>query len=200
MNKVIVRMLIICAIVFGVLIGFKMVSNDNKLEDSKNIVEMGNVTKNTIKENKTNIIENNIIKETSTNEIKISPNAFITYNVTYEKCGHEKTQFKEIPKDLVNLTEDELKKKYSDWNIDEFSDTNIVLSKTDKGSCDEHFILRDKDGYATVFRKFDDGKEEEYEITSIAVEFLSETDKSKLKDGIEVNGLQNLNQLIEDYE
>ena len=51
-----------------------------------------------------------------------------------------------------------------------------------------------------VYKKQDNGKEEEYETTDISTEYLSETDKINLKNGIEVNGIQNLNQLIEDYE
>ncbi len=36
--------------------------------------------------------------------------------------------------------------------------------------------------------------------TDIATEYLTDTDKIKMEKGIRVNGKQNLNQLIKDYE
>ena len=37
-------------------------------------------------------------------------------------------------------------------------------------------------------------------VTDIATEYLTDTDKVEMEKGIEVNGKQNLNQLIEDFE
>ena len=42
--------------------------------------------------------------------------------------------------------------------------------------------------------------EKEYEETDIYTEYLTETDKNNIQKGIYVNGKQNLNQLIEDFE
>ena len=45
------------------------------------------------------------------------------------------------------------------------------------------------------------GDSEEFvEDTDIATEFLTETDRIELQNGIEANGRVELNQLIEDYE
>ena len=45
-----------------------------------------------------------------------------------------------------------------------------------------------------------DGTETEYEVTGITTQYLTDTDKINMEKGIEVNGKQNLNQLIEDFE
>ncbi len=199
MNKVIISMITIIVTILGIITAVALIKP--KARNSENIVEIGQAqtSENNIITENNNQIENSV-KQTNVSEEKISPKAFVTYKIKYEKCGHETSQYREIPEELVNLTKEELKEKYSEWNIDEFSDTNIVLSKTEKGSCNEHFILKEKDGFATVFKKLDNGEEEEYETTDIATEYLSDTDKINMKKGIEVNGLQNLNQLIEDYE
>ena len=42
--------------------------------------------------------------------------------------------------------------------------------------------------------------EHELETTGITTEYLPETDKINMKNGIQVNGKQELNQLIEDFE
>ena len=199
MNKVVMSMLTIIIIIMGVIIGILLIKPKNGQNDSIAKVENNqNIIENNVENQNNNF--NNTVKAANVSEEKISPKAFVTYKIKYEKCGHETSQYREIPEELVNLTQEELKEKYSEWNIEKFSDTNIVLSKTEKGSCNEHFILKEKNGFATVFKKLDNGEEEEYETTDIATEYLSETDKINMKKGIEVNGLQNLNQLIEDYE
>ena len=131
---------------------------------------------------------------------RISPNAFITFKQTYKKCGHTTSEFVEVPQEFVNLSENELKERYTDWTVEKFTDTDIILSKEVEGNCNEHYVVRDVDGTVTVFHILDDGTEEEYMITDIATEYLTDTDKIEMGKGIEINGKQNLNQLIEDYE
>lgn len=201
MNKVIVNMLVIIVIIMGIITAVVLVKpRDNNIEKVAKIETNMDNNSNEIITNNINQINNETIKETNANEEKISPNAFITYKIKYKKCGHETTEYKEIPKELVNLNKIELQEKYNDWNIEEFSDTNIILKKESQDSCDEHFILKDKNGIVTVFKKGENGEEKEYEITDISTEYLTDTDKINMKNGIEVNGMQNLNQLIEDFE
>lgn len=200
MNKVIVSMLIIIVIIMGMITAVVLMKPKSEDNNVGNIAKIEENINNDSNEITTNNINNETIKETNTNEEKISPNAFITYKIKYKKCGHETTEYREIPKELVNLTKIELQEKYNDWNIEEFSDTNIILKKESKDSCDEHFILKDKDGIVTVFKKDENGEEKEYEVTDISTEYLTDTDKINIKNGIEVNGIQNLNQLIEDFE
>ena len=47
---------------------------------------------------------------------------------------------------------------------------------------------------------FENNEEELYEETEIAIDYLTETDKVNIQNGIRVNGNENLNQLIEDFE
>ena len=87
-----------------------------------------------------------------------------------------------------------------DWDIQKFTDTDIVLEKEEAGSCGEHYIVRDKEGKVVIYEIQDDESEKEYEVTDISTEYLTETDKNNIKKGIYVNGKQDLNQLIEDFE
>ena len=52
----------------------------------------------------------------------------------------------------------------------------------------------------TVYKINENNEEEIYEKTEISVEYLSETDKGKISEGIKVNGIEELNQLLEDFE
>lgn len=198
MNKVILILVSIIIIIVSIITAVVIYNGEDE--------EQAKVSIKNIEENTTNTLNNSInsdnqnVIETNVKEVRISPNAFITFKETYEGCGHTKVDFAEVPEDFVNLSKEELKDKYSDWNIEKFTDTDIILSKDFEGSCDEHFIVKDVDGIVTAFKIKEDGTEEEYEITDIATEYLTDTDKIEMKNGIRVNGKQNLNQLIEDYE
>lgn len=197
MNKIIVWILVIIVVTMGITMAVIITEpKKEKIAETK-VVEENNIVQNDIV---ANVQKEESIKEANTSFEKISPNAFITYKTTYKKCGHISTEFKEIPKELVNLTKEELKGKYSEWDIEEFSDMNIVISKSVDENCNEHFIVKDKEGIVTIFRKLEDGNEIEYETTEIATEYLTDTDKINMEKGIEVNGIQNLNQLIENFE
>lgn len=198
MNKVILILVSIIIIIVSIITAVVIYNGEDE--------EQAKVSIKNIEENTTNTLNNSInsdnqnVIETNVKEVRISPNAFITFKETYEGCGHTKVDFAEVPEDFVNLSKEELKDKYSDWNIEKFTDTDIILSKDFEGSCDEHFIVKDVDGIVTAFKIKEDGTEEEYEITDIATEYLTDTDKIEMENGIRVNGKQNLNQLIEDYE
>ena len=198
MNKIIIILLaivvVIIAMVTAVFIYVPEENNEAKVEIQDVAVE------NTTKEEE-NVIENTTnMLETSANQERISPNAFITFKQTYKECGHTTSEFVEVPQEFVNLSEEELKERYSDWSVEKFTDTDIVLNKEVEGSCNEHYVVRDVNGTIIVFCILDDGTEEEYMITDIATEYLTDTDKIEMKNGIKINGKQNLNQLIEDYE
>ncbi len=197
MNKIIITLLailvVIGAVITAIIIYMPESKNQNEtiVEDISD--EYNNIDEN-IEENITNMVETNSTEE------KISPNAFITFERIYKECGHTTSEFLEVPQEFVNLTESELKEKYTDWNIEKFTDEDIVLSKEEEGSCNEHYIIKDVDGTVVVYHVLDNGEEEEYMVTDIATEYLTDTDKIEMENGIEVNGKQNLNQLIEDYE
>ena len=142
---------------------------------------------------------NTLVEETSSEGEKISPNCSIIFRRYYKDCGHTIEQYSSVPTELVNKTEEELQEQYQGWTIEEFSRNQIVLYREFDSECGEHYILREKDGKVVVYLKTGD-TEELVEETDIATEFLTETDRIELQNGIEANGRVELNQLIEDYE
>ncbi len=144
-------------------------------------------------------IQNKML-EANSQEEKISPNCYITFKTFFKKCGHETSKYLKIPNELVNKTKQDFIEKYKDWNIEKFSDTEIIITREEEGECNEHYIVRENNGKVVVYEVLEDGTEKEYQTTDISTEYLTETDKRNMEKGIEVNGKQNLNQLIEDYE
>ncbi len=137
---------------------------------------------------------------TSYTEEKVSPNATLIIKKHYKECGHTTKDYAEIPEELVNRTRKQVEQTYSDWEIRGFSPNEIVILKEVGGICNEHYVLREKDGKVVIYTQDANGKESINEITEISTEYLTEDDKAKLKEGIKATGKEELNSLIEDYE
>lgn len=199
MNKTIITMLSIIVIMVAIFTAIAIYKANNK-EEIDNLETK--IAEEKILDDCTDEYEEiqEEMIQASTNQEKISPNCFITFKINYKKCGHEINKYEKIEENLVNKTKEELQKVYSDWEIEDFSDSNIVLSKNEEGYCDEHYLVQDKEGKIEIYKILEDGTKTKFQETEISTEFLSEADKEQIKEGIRINGKQKLNQLIEDFE
>jgi len=197
MNKTIMSIIAIIVIIGAIIIGVQICKPNKEQEDIITKVSDEKIEDDCTDEYQE--IQEEMLQANSTEE-KISPNCFITMKKTYNKCGHTTSEYIAIPKELVNKTKEDLKEKYAGWTIDKFSDTQIVISKKEEGECGEHYIVKDKEGKVVIYKLLEDGTENEYEVTDISTEYITDTDKINMKNGIKVNGKQELNQLIEDFE
>lgn len=136
----------------------------------------------------------------NTQEEKTSPNCSLITKTYYKKCGHTKNEYSNLPQSMVNLTKDEIQEKYPEYKIETFASNEVILYQEKEGECGEHYMVKDKEGMVTIYRILEDGSQKELETTGVSVEYLPETDKINIKNGIQVNGKPELNQLIEDFE
>ena len=90
--------------------------------------------------------------------------------------------------------------KYPDWTIKEFSKEKIVLYRLAQGLCNEHFVINDEDGVVVVYRLDEDYNKSLYEKTNIYTEYLPSEDIARLKEGIFVYTLLDLNTELENLE
>lgn len=139
-------------------------------------------------------------EEASSSDEKISPNAKILIKKHYSGCGHTTKDYAEIPSEIVNFTKEELQEYYKDWNIQTFSKDEIVIEKECEGSCDEHYIVKELDGFVAVFNIDEKGQENLVLKTDVATTYLPQTDLENLKSGIKVIGKDELNKVLEDFE
>lgn len=197
MNKTIMSIIAIIVIIGAIIIGVQICKPNKEQEDIITKVSDEKIEDDCTDEYQE--VQEEMLQANSTEE-KISPNCFITMKKTYNKCGHTTSEYIAIPKELVNKTKEDLEEKYAGWTIDKFSDTQIVISKKEEGECGEHYIVKDKEGKVVIYKLLEDGTEKEYEVTDISTEYITDTDKINMKNGIKVNGKQELNQLIEDFE
>ena len=202
MKKVWIIGLIIAIIIIGIILGIfiynKNVNNNKQSSIVKNEI---NIVSEKVTDECTEESQNSEKEiETDSQEEKISPNCLLTLKKYYEECNHTINEYVDIPQDLVNGTEEDLKNEYPYWQVEKYSSNNIILYKEFNSNCGQHFVLREDNGKITVYKINENNEEEVYENTEISVEYLSETDKIKISEGIRVNGIEELNQLLEDFE
>lgn len=197
MNK---KWIIAIAIIIGILLacGFGIYAylrggiSDNNMTYTKQLAE--NEKKNNVIENSYNTIQ------TANIEVKLSPNAMITEKIYYKDCDHLIRKEKDVPEDLVNATEDKIKEKYAGWKVEKFSANDVVVYKELNGFCEEHFVIKEKDGVIAIYTENSQGVIEWKEDTDIVTKYLPDEDLENLKVGVKVQGLKNLYNYLEDYE
>ena len=126
---------IICAIYTG-----NKIYQNKQNKKSQEQVEMTEVSEKieddcTEEWNELKNIETKDVQANSQDDIRISPNCSMIYEIKYEKCGHTSKQYKNIPQDLVNKTEEEVSAKYPEWKVKQFESNKIVLNKTEQAEC-----------------------------------------------------------------
>ena len=192
-KKYIIALLVIITIIAGIIVGV-FIANKNKTsnlepETQTQLAKVGINMQNEIK-----------IIETASTQIKTSPNCLFVFQTYYKDCKHTITKKIDIPKECINQTEEELQEKYKDFKIKEFTSTEVTFYEEKEGICEEHYIIRDNNGYVAIYRVDSFGKETLKETTEIVTSYLPQTDREKLKEGIQAIGKEELNARIEDYE
>lgn len=189
----IILLLAVLAMTAGIIIGVVMSQQDK----TSNLQQEPKTTLAEEVNNQQNGME---AVTTSHIEVKTTPNTLYVFQTYYKECGHTIWQREKIPEEEINKTEEDLQEKYRDWGIKEFTAEQILFYQEQEGICNEHYMLRDTNGYLTIYTINASGQEILKEITDIITNYLPETDKQQLQEGIQVNGQENLNAAIEDYE
>ncbi len=200
MNKLMITMIAI-VVVIGAMFTAVMIftpKNHENVEDIQTEVAEEEILDECTDEYEGMELENTV--KANTQEEKTSPNCSLTTKTYYQRCGHTKSEYANLPSSFVNLTKEEIQEKYQEYEIQDFTTNAIVLYQQKEGDCGEHYLVKDKEGMVTIYQILEDGSEQELETTAITTEYLPETDKINMKNGIQVNGKQELNQLIEDFE
>ena len=185
--------------IFVLIIGFSIGRNMFALKKQEDTI----ISKNSIDSVVINRIEKNNIEEiqTSVTENKISVNTPIIEEKYYSKCNHKIENMIRDTTKYINMTKEEFQSKFPTWEITEFGLDKVVLYKEEDDFCNEHFLVKDEDGYVTIYT-IDNDKNilELLDKTDIATGYLAKVDQDNLKEGMFIYTKQNLNKLIEDFE
>ena len=176
--------------------------NDKANKNGRNNGKNGNGENNSYYDNNenSNDVENSVILKTSSGEEKTTPNTLIIFESYYSKCGHSKIRSEKIANEYVNKTKEEMQKIYCDWEIRSFSSDRIELFKNENSLCGNHYIVKEENGYVTVYNINKDGQEVLSDKTDISTKYLPKDDNDLLKNGIKANSTSQLEQILADFE
>lgn len=140
------------------------------------------------------------IQTVNANIKKISPYAKLSIEKYFKDCGHTTTETIDIPKELVNMTEEELQKRYEKWEIKKFEEKEIHLYREIDAKCESHYVIKEEAGKVAVFAQITNQNMQYKETTNIDFESLRVEDKELIRNGIELYGEEELSSFIEDFE
>lgn len=192
--------IIIIALVLGFLVGVYLyrINYSEKEDDNLKIAQK-------VEDECTDFAElesNGMLETVITNgqEEKVSPNCLLTLKIYYKTCGHLIEKSQNIEQNLINLTEEQLRERLPEWEIQKFTPDQIVLYKELDNFCNEHYKLKIENGYVRIYEVDEQNNEKLLKSTDISSEYLTEDDLEKLKDGVEIYTKKELNKTIEDFE
>ena len=198
MNK---KMFYISSFIIGIIFLTSIIVTINIFKDDEKVEELDTKISENIEDECTEeYVEQEKFESVSSTDEKVSANAQLILKKYYKKCEHTINEYVELPPELVNMTEAEKQKQYSDWEIIGFEPNKITLYKELEGECGEHFKLKIEDEKISIYKIDENGKESLYEKTNISTEYLTETDLINMENGLEIYGKQELNKIIEDFE
>lgn len=192
-KKYIIVILVIITIIIGIMVGI-FIANKNKTSNLEPKAQTQLAKEGLNAQNEIQIIE------TANTKVKTSPHCLFIFQTYYKDCKHTTTKKIDIPKECVNQTEEELQEKYKDFKIENYTSSEVTFYEEKEGVCNEHYIIRDNKGYVAIYAIDSFGKETLKETTEIVTLYLPQTDREKLKEGIQAIGKEELNACIEDYE
>ena len=175
-------------LVVGIVIGFYF-------ENKKNI-EKEKVLKISNKDKEKN---EDITLDVSSKDIKVDVYTDdITVEIIYKYllCEHE------IKESLIEYqTSMELvKSKYKNYNIISEENNILKLCKDVRNNCPNHFLIKVLNEDIVIYKIVDNNKNQVFKNTEIHINTVRDEIKEELKKGIYVTGIQELNQIIEEFE
>lgn len=195
-NNWMIAILLILGLIAGILVGVFVFGQDDTIE--------GNITSTEKLASENIAVGNDILNvtvETSSMEnTKISPNAIIIEKTYYKSCDHLLREVIDIPEELVNKTEEDIKNAYKGWQVEGFSPTEIVLYKEMPGMCGEHYLVKEHNGVIGIYTLDEYGQAEFKEDTEIITQYLPGEDLAELTEGVTLVGETSLYNFLENFE
>lgn len=116
-----------------------------------------------------------------TEEIHLKKEAAIKIKTVYN-CGHIKTKTSEADENLIGKTRKEIEKIHPDWKIEEFSENLLSAEISVDSPCENHYLIKLKDGTLFVYKK--NKQNEPVREQKVSTSMLTSDEIKELESGI----------------
>lgn len=129
----------------------------------------------------------------------LTPNTQLIFKTYYNSCKHTIEKTAQAANDEVNMSEEQLKEKYIDWEITAFSPPIVELGRTIDTYCPSHYIIGVDNGYIAIYVYDVNGQKIMQEKTDISIATLTPEDQQALTGGIVVDTEDQKEQTLEGF-
>lgn len=141
-------------------------------------------------------------KEMSVDHIstyRMTTDTRLIFKTLYTECGDTVVERKEVPAEIVDFDRQMLEDYYAIWEIEQFSSEEVILTREIEGISPDHYLLGVQDSYVAVYEFGEDGKPILKEITDIPLSILRLNDQHRLRNGILLDSIKEVNQFLEEF-
>lgn len=132
-------------------------------------------------------------------EVTLQKEGKVIYQYYYTKDAITKEVEEPVPDFLVGLNRVQMLSIYNGWQMVYFSPEKVILRCSIEGMSNEVYLLKEHDGYLSIFVEDPDKKMRLKELTEVPVSILPESERIQLQEGIYVLGEENLVMLLSDF-
>ncbi len=129
-------------------------------------------------------------------DIAIGENTVLEFVYNYSD-GYSETQQSLPQQFMYGWNREQTAQAYSQWLMTEFGADRVVFTRSVEGNSPQHYVLKENKGYVAVYYR-DSGILKE--MTSTPVSALSDEDKKRFTEGVEIDGEKNLIKYLESLE
>jgi hypothetical protein len=129
----------------------------------------------------------------------LTPTTQLIFKTYFNFCRHTKEKAVPASKEEANMSEQQLKEKYIDWEITGYSPPIIELSKVVDTYCPNHYIIGVDNGYIAIYVYDENGQKVLQEKTEISIATLTPEDQQALNGGIVVDTEDQKEQTLEGF-
>lgn len=129
----------------------------------------------------------------------IGPDTEMVFQYYYSQDKVTKEQVESAAPFLQGLNMEQVRSVYDGWQVILFSPEKVILRCRIDALSSETYILGEKDGFLAVF--YEDGQKGIHlkEVTEMPVSALPKEEASCIREGIRVNGEENLARILSDW-
>lgn len=129
----------------------------------------------------------------------VSEETVIGFKTCFTLCGHSVERTSAPSEDEIRMTELQIRAKYRDWELLDFSSAQVSFERKIETHCPKHFIIGVDNGYIAIFVYNENGEKVLKESTDIPVSTLMPEDQKSLESGIIADTKDDLEQKLEGF-
>lgn len=193
---IIVTLLVLVMMAGGYVLGMHVGHQRLKENLKNNNNEPGFETMQTARKGDREIIRQETAKMDITTE-----NTLLIFETNYTRCNDKIVEKRKAEDGETGLSRLDIKTKFPDWDVGEFSSVQVVLSKVLDDYCPNHFVLKDKDGMVVIYMPSEDeNKERDIQRTQISINKLPPDVQDEIKEGLVMDSLEEVEFFMESLD